>query len=239
MNVIAEIHRINAAELEQGVCGTSASWHAKYAESAWVYVGNLPLQLTEGDIICVMSQFGEVEDINLVREENTGKSRGFAFVKYEDARSCVLAVDNITGSKILGRSIRVDHVEKYRLPKHLLEKEEAISTNPGHAYEGKELASEFRLDQGQDLFAQPSTDNDAKERHISNQERKEAKRKRREEREAKRRKKEARREEREERKRLHRSKKYRESDDEEDNRQKKKKRHRRKHSRSRSRSHDK
>ncbi len=168
----------------------------------------------------------------MVREENTGKSRGFAFLKYEDARSCVLAVDNITGSKILGRSIRVDHVEKYRLPKHLLEKEEAISTNPGHAYEGKELASEFRLDHGQDLFAkpQPSTDNDAKERHISNQERKEGKRKRREEREAKRRKKEARREEREERKRLNRSKKYRESDDEEDNRQKKKERHRRKHS---------
>jgi len=128
MNVIAEIQRINAAELENGSVGTSASWHAKYAASAWVYVGNLPLQLTEGDIICVMSQFGEVrsdcscgcdsdswapahivlitllhtqvEDINLAREENTGKSRGFAFLKYEDARSCVLAVDNLTGSKV-------------------------------------------------------------------------------------------------------------------------------------------
>jgi RNA-binding motif X-linked protein 2 len=60
MNVIAEIQRINAAELENGTVGTSASWHSKYAESAWVYVGNLPLQLTEGDIICVLSQFGEV-----------------------------------------------------------------------------------------------------------------------------------------------------------------------------------
>lgn len=63
MNVIAEIDRINAAELEQGVCGTSASWHATYAESAWVYVGNLPTQLTEGDVICVMSQFGEVSSL--------------------------------------------------------------------------------------------------------------------------------------------------------------------------------
>lgn len=41
-----------------------------------------------------------MEDINLVREEDTGKSRGFAFVKYEDARSCVLAVDNFAGSKV-------------------------------------------------------------------------------------------------------------------------------------------
>ena len=60
MNVIAEIQRINQAELENGSVGTSASWHAKYADTAWVFVGNLPMQLTEGDVICVMSQFGEV-----------------------------------------------------------------------------------------------------------------------------------------------------------------------------------
>ena len=69
MNVIREIQGINKAELENGIVGTSASWHTKYAASAWVYVGNLPLQLTEGDVICVMSQFGEVEDFNLVVSE--------------------------------------------------------------------------------------------------------------------------------------------------------------------------
>ena len=68
-----------------------------------------------------MSQYGEIEDIHLVREEDTGKSRGFAFVKYEDARSCVLVVDNLVGVKVCGRSIRIDHVERYRLPKKLLE----------------------------------------------------------------------------------------------------------------------
>ena len=47
-----------------------------------------------------MSQFGEIEDINLARDEDTGKSRGFAFVKYEDARSCILAVDNFVGIKV-------------------------------------------------------------------------------------------------------------------------------------------
>jgi RNA-binding motif protein, X-linked 2 len=42
----------------------------------------------------------QVEDVNLVRDKATGKSRGFCFLKYEDARSCVLAVDNLTGSKV-------------------------------------------------------------------------------------------------------------------------------------------
>ena len=115
MNVIQEIIRINEKELEQGLTNTPASWHAKYSSSAWIYIGNLPIQLTEGDVIAVVSQFGEVEDINLVREEGTGKSKGFCFVKYEDCRSCVLAVDNFNGIDLCDRQITVDHVKKYKV----------------------------------------------------------------------------------------------------------------------------
>ena len=122
MNVVREIQRINEQELKLGVSG-KASWHHKYRDSAWVYVGGLPLELTEGDVICVMSQWGEVEDFNMPREEKTGKSRGWAWVKYEDQRSTILAVDNFNGAKLLGRTLRVDHCEKYRLPKEVLEKE--------------------------------------------------------------------------------------------------------------------
>merc|ERR1711874_631677 len=50
---------------------------------------------------------------------NTGKSRGFGFLCYEDQRSTILAVDNLNGFKILGRTIRVDHVQTYKLPKDL------------------------------------------------------------------------------------------------------------------------
>ena len=171
MNVVREIQRINEQELKLGVSG-KASWHHKYRDSAWVYVGGLPLELTEGDVICVMSQWGEVEDFNMPREEKTGKSRGWAWVKYEDQRSTILAVDNFNGAKLLGRTLRVDHCEKYRLPKEVLEKEEqdaalakygpgdegaqASKYAPGHAYVGKEHASEFKLSQGVDVFAAPA-----------------------------------------------------------------------------------
>lgn len=124
MNVINEILRINNLELEKGLTYTSGSWHSQYRNSSWVYAGNLPLNLTEGDVICILSQYGEIDDIHLVRDGDSGKSKGFAFVKYADARSAVLAVDNFTGSMVLGRTLRVDHVENYRLPKHVREKEE-------------------------------------------------------------------------------------------------------------------
>mmetsp|Transcript_14862 Transcript_14862/g.24590 ORF Transcript_14862/g.24590 Transcript_14862/m.24590 type:complete len:332 (+) Transcript_14862:142-1137(+) len=169
MNVIREIERINAKELENGIyggCSKGGSWHDKYKNSAWVYVGGLPYELTEGDIICVMSQWGEIEDINLVREKGTNKSQGFAFVKYEDQRSTILAVDNFNGIQILQRIIRVDHVDQYKLPKEVREREEqlldedpeaSVTIGPGHAYKSQELDNEYSISSGVDHWQKPST----------------------------------------------------------------------------------
>lgn len=65
----------------------------------------------------MFSQYGEILDINLIRDKKTGKSKGFAFLRYEDQRSTILAVDNLTGSTVLGRKLRVDHVNEYKQPK--------------------------------------------------------------------------------------------------------------------------
>jgi RNA-binding motif protein, X-linked 2 len=74
----------------------------------------LPYDLSEGDIVTIFSQFGEPVHVNLVRDKETGKSRGFAFLKYEDQRSTDLAVDNLGGATVLGRLLRVDHVRYKR-----------------------------------------------------------------------------------------------------------------------------
>ncbi|KAK2501220.1 hypothetical protein MC885_016191 [Smutsia gigantea] len=85
-------------------------------DSACIFVGGLAYELTEGDILCVFSQYGEIVSINLVRDKQSGKSKGFCFICYEDQRSTVLAVDNFNGIKIRGRTIRVDHISNYRPP---------------------------------------------------------------------------------------------------------------------------
>lgn len=100
--------------------------------------------MTEGDVITIFSQYGELLDINLPRipegglrrpggadrEEphltpqqrqqhqggKPGDRRGFGFLLYEDQRSTVLAVDNLNGSSLLGRTLRVDHVRDYKMP---------------------------------------------------------------------------------------------------------------------------
>ena len=91
----------------------------------------LPSAVTLAIILC---RYGEIVNINLVRDRKSGKSKGFCFLAYEDQRSTILAVDNFNGIKVgkscilavevpvfviqvCGRTIRVDHVEKYRRPK--------------------------------------------------------------------------------------------------------------------------
>ena len=83
-------------------------------DSAYIFAGGLSRDLTEGDVITIFSQYGEVMNINMPRDKETGKPKGFAFLMYEDQRSTVLAVDNLNGANILERTIRVDHVKNYK-----------------------------------------------------------------------------------------------------------------------------
>ena len=105
---------LSERELHLGVANSNQSWHSLHKNSAYVYAGGLPYDLSEGDIICVFSQYGEIVDINLIRDKATGKSKGFCFLAYEDQRSTILAVDNLNTAKVCNRQIRVQHVSDYK-----------------------------------------------------------------------------------------------------------------------------
>lgn len=108
MNSIRQTQLLNKRELASAV-PPSASWHADYRDTAYIYIGGFPFDLSEGDLLTIFSQYGNPTHLNLIRDRETGKSKGFAFLKYEDQRSCDLAVDNLGGAEVLGRMLRVDH----------------------------------------------------------------------------------------------------------------------------------
>lgn len=117
MNPLTNVRNIKKLADQELSNNSKSSWHDQYRDSAWIFVGGLPYDLTEGDVITIFSQFGEPVNINLVRDKDTGKTKGYGFVCFEDQRSTVLAVDNLNGAKVLGRTIRVDHVSNYKAPK--------------------------------------------------------------------------------------------------------------------------
>ncbi|KAM3123724.1 hypothetical protein CJJ07_000217 [Candidozyma auris] len=108
MNSIYKINAINQKELENNV-SDEASWHADYSDTSYIYIGNLHEAIEEKDLVTIFSQWGNPTHVNLIKDRESGKSRGFAYLKYEDQRSCVLAVDNFNGVLIYERPLKVDH----------------------------------------------------------------------------------------------------------------------------------
>ncbi len=135
MNAIREIQSLNKRELENNV-SIQGSWHRDFDDTAYIYIGGLPFDLSEGDVITIFSQYGEPVYVNLVRDKETGKSKGFAFLKYEDQRSTDLAVDNLGGATILGRTLKVDHTRYKRKDDEEEEARTAAAANPGTNEEG-------------------------------------------------------------------------------------------------------
>ncbi len=125
---IKQIQRLNEQELKYNISET-ASWHYKYRDSSYIYISGFPKEVTEGDLVIVFSQYGEIIDCRIVRDKETGKSKGFGYICYEDQRSTILAVDNLNGIKIGGKLILVDHVEEYRLPEEFEQSESEEENN--------------------------------------------------------------------------------------------------------------
>ncbi|KAM4727027.1 LOW QUALITY PROTEIN: RNA-binding motif protein, X-linked 2 [Anableps anableps] len=171
------INELNEREADLGI-SEAVSWHSEYRDSAWIFVGGFPYELTEGDLICVFSQYGEIVNINLVRDKKTGKSKGFCFVCYEDQRSTVLAVDNFNGIKIKGRTIRVDHVKSYRPPKDHEDIDDVTKRLREDGCAPREPAAARSEDEEQQVVPVKKAKKDKKEKKKKKKEKKEKKKSR-------------------------------------------------------------
>ncbi|GFP85026.1 zinc finger CCCH domain-containing protein 25 [Phtheirospermum japonicum] len=80
MTLVKRIQNINKKEASLGI-SEDASWHAKYKDSAYVYVGGIPFDLTEGDLLVVFAQYGEIVDVNLVRGQRYRKIQRVCFCR--------------------------------------------------------------------------------------------------------------------------------------------------------------
>ena len=73
-----------------------------------IYVGNLPYEVTEEDLREAFEVFGEVETIKVIRDNYTGRSRGFGFVEMPDSADARSAIDGLNGKELKGRTLNVN-----------------------------------------------------------------------------------------------------------------------------------
>ena len=71
-----------------------------------IYAGNLPFSVDEDKLRELFSQFGTVEDVAVIRDRDTGRSRGFGFVQMPDAEAQE-AISSLNGNDMDGRTLRI------------------------------------------------------------------------------------------------------------------------------------
>jgi cold-inducible RNA-binding protein len=73
-----------------------------------LYVGNLAFETTENDLQDLFEQHGTVNEVNLMMDRMTGRSRGFAFVTMNDDEQAKGAMTATNGKELNGRALNVN-----------------------------------------------------------------------------------------------------------------------------------
>src|ERR1044072_7395771 len=73
-----------------------------------LYVGNLSFNTTENELQELFSQAGTVQEVTLMQDKFTGKSRGFAFVTMGSEQDAQNAITKINGQTVEGRTLTVN-----------------------------------------------------------------------------------------------------------------------------------
>lgn len=72
-----------------------------------LYVGNLPYSATEDELKSLFGQAGTVTSVAIIKDRETGRSKGFAFVEMSSADEAQKAISMLTGHMLGGRDLRV------------------------------------------------------------------------------------------------------------------------------------
>lgn len=76
-----------------------------------MYVGNLSFQTTKQDIQSLFSQYGQVTDVHLPVDRESGQPRGFAFVTMDSAAAMNSAIEGTNGKDLGGRNLKVNEAQ--------------------------------------------------------------------------------------------------------------------------------
>ena len=77
-----------------------------------LYVGNLSFQASNESVRAAFSQFGEITDVHVVSDRETGQSRGFGFVTMGSAAEAAKAIAEMNGALLDGRALKVNEAEE-------------------------------------------------------------------------------------------------------------------------------
>jgi cold-inducible RNA-binding protein len=77
-----------------------------------IYVGNLSYQTTEDDLRAAFAPSGEVTEVKIVTDRETGQPRGFGFVEMATPAAAKAAIAALNGASLDGRTLTVNEAKE-------------------------------------------------------------------------------------------------------------------------------
>lgn len=75
-----------------------------------LYVGSLHFNITEEMLRGIFEPFGKIERIELIKDTETGRSKGYGFISFYDSEDAKKALEQLNGFELAGRPMKVGHV---------------------------------------------------------------------------------------------------------------------------------
>jgi RNA recognition motif-containing protein len=82
-----------------------------------IYVGNLSYKMTDEDLGKLFSTYGTVSESKVVKDQATGRSKGFGFVEMPNNSEGNEAIKQLDGKEIEGRNIKVNIAKPKEKPR--------------------------------------------------------------------------------------------------------------------------
>jgi RNA recognition motif-containing protein len=76
-----------------------------------IYCGNLSFQSSQDDVRDLFAAHGEVTDVHMVMDRETGRPRGFAFVEMASDEQAKAAIAALDGKPLGGRNLKVNEAQ--------------------------------------------------------------------------------------------------------------------------------
>ena len=76
-----------------------------------LFVGNLSFDTADESLMSTFGRFGQVTEAKVITDRDTGRSRGFGFVTFEDAAAGDKAIAETNGTSLDGRAINVNEAQ--------------------------------------------------------------------------------------------------------------------------------
>ena len=77
-----------------------------------LYVGGLPYRTNEDELFNLFGQIGPVINATVITDRETGRSKGFGFVEFENNEDGQRAIAQLNGSSLGGRTITVNEARE-------------------------------------------------------------------------------------------------------------------------------